>query len=167
MPPQEETDTLRPMDPRSLSERVKIGAPCPMKWSEMQGDDRVRHCGACKLNVFNSAALRTDEIEALLNEGERTCMRVYRRMDGTLVTGDCSRLWAERKAAASSLLTQGLSVFGFIVVILFIVSISIVTLFGDNLRKLFGSTTGALAGPVSPPATAPTTKKSMMDFNNY
>lgn len=69
---------------------VQIAAPCPAKWSEMQGDHRVRHCTACKKNVYNLSAMATEEAEALLaaTEGER-CIRLYRRADGTVLTDNC------------------------------------------------------------------------------
>lgn len=69
---------------------VRVAAPCPAKWSEMRGDDRVRHCAACDKNVFNLSAMATDEAEALLaaTEGER-CIRLFRRADGTVLTSNC------------------------------------------------------------------------------
>jgi len=69
---------------------VHIAAPCPAKWSEMEGDHRVRHCTACKKNVYNLTAMATEEAEALLaaTEGER-CIRLYRRADGTVLTDNC------------------------------------------------------------------------------
>lgn len=148
-----------------LSDRIKLASPCPMKWSEMTGDDRVRYCGACKLSVYNAAALTTNEIEALFRPGERTCMVLYRRRDGTLVTGDCSRLWAERKAAAQSLLTEGMSVLG-IVVALCVIAICLITIFGDNIRAYFGSSAGGIVLTPSPsaPAVPSAAKKPLRDF---
>ena len=35
---------------------IRVASPCPAKWEQMQGDDRVRHCDACNLNVYNLAA---------------------------------------------------------------------------------------------------------------
>lgn len=73
-------------------EQLKIASPCTMDWAQMKGDDRVRHCGACKLNVYNIAGLSRVEAEALVGrhmKGERVCMRLLRRKDGTLITRDC------------------------------------------------------------------------------
>lgn len=56
----------------------------------MAGDDRVRHCTLCDLNVYNFAAMTRDEVRALLIKSEgRLCARLYRRADGTLLTKDC------------------------------------------------------------------------------
>ncbi|HNG45531.1 MAG TPA: hypothetical protein PKZ00_03110 [Elusimicrobiota bacterium] len=69
---------------------LKVASPCPMNWDEMTGDDRVRFCAHCRLNVFNLSALKRDEAIKLLNEKEgRLCVRFFRREDGTVMTRDC------------------------------------------------------------------------------
>lgn len=69
---------------------LKVASPCPMNWDEMTGDDRVRFCAHCRLNVFNLSALKRDEAIRLLNEKEgRLCVRFFRREDGTVMTADC------------------------------------------------------------------------------
>jgi hypothetical protein len=56
----------------------------------MAGDERVRHCTLCSLNVYNFREMKRDEIRALLDRTEgRVCARLYRRADGTLLTSDC------------------------------------------------------------------------------
>ncbi|MEK7358227.1 MAG: hypothetical protein AAB250_17405 [Bdellovibrionota bacterium] len=73
-------------------DKVRIASPCTMSWNEMKGDDRTRHCGACKLNVYNVAGLTKVEALELLTKsaaGERVCMRLMRRKDGTIITKDC------------------------------------------------------------------------------
>lgn len=56
----------------------------------MQGDDRVRYCGQCKLNVYNISAMSRNEAESLIKENEgRLCLKLYRRKDGTVITDDC------------------------------------------------------------------------------
>ncbi|MEA2570222.1 MAG: hypothetical protein QOI24_2223 [Acidobacteriota bacterium] len=56
----------------------------------MAGDERVRHCTLCSLNVYNFAEMTRDDIRALLVRTEgRVCARLYRRADGTLLTSDC------------------------------------------------------------------------------
>lgn len=70
--------------------QIEIASPCTASWEQMQGDDRVRYCGECKLNVYNLAALSQDEVERLIVETEgRLCGRIYRRADGTVMTRDC------------------------------------------------------------------------------
>jgi len=56
----------------------------------MSGDERVRHCTDCNLNVYNSIGLSADELTSLVTEREsRLCMRLYKRPDGSVVTSDC------------------------------------------------------------------------------
>jgi hypothetical protein len=69
---------------------VRIASPCPMKWSQMSGDDTVRFCSRCEQNVFNLSGLTSNEARALLNEKQgRLCVRFWARADGTVVTRDC------------------------------------------------------------------------------
>jgi hypothetical protein len=70
--------------------RLSIAKPCPASWDAMTGDDRVRHCELCKLNVYNIAALTTADALALVEKSEgRLCVRLYKRADGTVLTADC------------------------------------------------------------------------------
>ena len=73
-------------------DQLKIATPCQMSWDAMKGDDRTRHCGSCKMNVYNIAGLARPEAEDLLRKaanGERVCLRLSRRADGTIITRDC------------------------------------------------------------------------------
>lgn len=73
-----------------LLERVRIRRPCPVEWDDMEGDDRVRHCGRCSLNVYNVAEMTRAEAEALVMTLEgRLCLRLHWRPDGTVITRDC------------------------------------------------------------------------------
>jgi hypothetical protein len=77
------------MAPFSL-EDVRIASPCDQSWAEMIGDDRVRYCGGCKQYVYNLSELSRTEAKALLDGTEgRTCIRLFRRADGTVLTRDC------------------------------------------------------------------------------
>jgi hypothetical protein len=70
--------------------KLTIAKPCPASWDGMRGDDRVRHCELCKLNVYNIAALTTDEAIGLIERSEgRACIRLFKRADGTVLTADC------------------------------------------------------------------------------
>jgi hypothetical protein len=56
----------------------------------MQGDDRVRFCAECRLNVFNVAGMTRPEAEQLVGQHEgRLCVRLIKRADGTVLTQDC------------------------------------------------------------------------------
>jgi hypothetical protein len=93
---------------------VSIASPCNVSWDSMKGDDRVRFCGQCKLNVFNLSALPRAEAEALVQKAEgRVCVRLYRRTDGTVITQDCSVVRRALTAARRrvSVLTASLAAF--------------------------------------------------------
>ena len=75
----------------SLFDRVTIAKPCPASWDAMTGDDKVRFCDLCDMNVFNLSAMSIDEAEVLIRKSgeERICGRLYQRADGTMLTQDC------------------------------------------------------------------------------
>src|SRR5204863_4095976 len=88
-------------------ESLRIATPCQASWQRMAGDERVRHCTLCSLNVYNFAEMTRDEVRELLVRTEgRVCARLYRRADGTVLTRDCPaglralRRRASRAAAA-------------------------------------------------------------------
>lgn len=69
---------------------LKIADPCTANWDEMVGNDRVRFCGECKLNVFNLSKMTQTEAENLIrNTQGRLCARFYRRADGSVLTENC------------------------------------------------------------------------------
>ena len=97
---------------------LRIASPCSVSWERMEGDERVRHCAECSLNVYNFAEMTRDEVRELLarNEG-RVCARLYRRADGTVLARDCPtglralRRRASRAAAAAVAALLSLPVF--------------------------------------------------------
>lgn len=104
-------------------DHVRIAAPCKADWNQMIGDERVRFCGQCSLNVYNLSSMNKSDAESLIarNEG-RLCVRFYRRYDGSIITKDCPvglrafrrRLSYVAKAISSSVLglLAGLGVYG-------------------------------------------------------
>ncbi len=79
-------------------DRIEIPTPCTEPWDSMYGDNRIRHCGSCRKNVYNVAELTRAQAVALISSREPVCVRIYRRPDGTVVTNDCwSRLRAARR----------------------------------------------------------------------
>jgi hypothetical protein len=69
---------------------IRIASPCTADWDRMLGDDRVRYCERCRLNVYNFSAMTSPEVERILaNRSGRLCARLYRRADGTILTQDC------------------------------------------------------------------------------
>ena len=71
-------------------DRIAVASPCSVAWDEMEGDDRVRFCDRCSLNVYNISAMTKAEAESVITNTEgRVCARFYRRADGTILTQDC------------------------------------------------------------------------------
>ncbi|MBY0358846.1 MAG: hypothetical protein K2W82_12650 [Candidatus Obscuribacterales bacterium] len=75
---------------KSILDSVYIAEPCNVGFENMEGDDRVRFCNQCKLNVYNISQMTKREAEKLIQESDgRTCLRLYRRADGTIITDNC------------------------------------------------------------------------------
>jgi len=69
---------------------LRVASPCHVGWETMSGDDRVRFCDSCKLNVYDLGGLTTTEIKSLISETEGgICGRLHRRADGKIITRDC------------------------------------------------------------------------------
>lgn len=82
------------MDTAIRLEDLQIASPCGVSWDDMNrvGEgERVRHCDHCTLNVYNIEAMTREEAVALIreHEGERVCVRMMQRDDGTVITADC------------------------------------------------------------------------------
>ncbi|HKQ79802.1 MAG TPA: carboxypeptidase-like regulatory domain-containing protein [Blastocatellia bacterium] len=71
-------------------DRIAVASPCPVAWDDMSGDERVRFCNQCNLNVYNISAMTKAEAESVISNTEgRVCARFYRRSDGRILTRDC------------------------------------------------------------------------------
>jgi hypothetical protein len=72
-------------------ESLEIAKPCRADWDKMKGDDHARFCASCTKHVYNLSDMTRLEAEALIRskEGE-ICIRMMRRADGTVITGDRS-----------------------------------------------------------------------------
>jgi hypothetical protein len=69
---------------------LRIGSPCSASWENMPGNDRVRHCHECNLDVYNFSALTSREINQIVaTRTGRICARFYQRADGTMLTENC------------------------------------------------------------------------------
>lgn len=91
-------------------DNIYIASPCPANWDEMYGDDRKRHCGACKMNVYNLSDMTRREAEDLLVNSEgRLCVRFFRRADGSILTQNCPVGWAKVKQRVSRVATAAFS----------------------------------------------------------
>lgn len=76
-------------NPKLQMKNIMIASPCTVDWNTMDGDDRVRVCGACKHKVYDSSKLTSKEIIELMARDSNACLKIYRRADGTLLTEDC------------------------------------------------------------------------------
>jgi len=88
---------------------LRISSPCPMSWDDLVGNDRIRYCGQCKLNVYNLAEMEPQEVEAIVRKTEgRLCGRLYLRGDRTATLRDCPstarRVVLKRVVATASVL---------------------------------------------------------------
>lgn len=99
-------------DNRELINSISIATPCPADWNKMEGDNRMRFCGQCKLNVYNLSAMTVEEGAALIQKTSgRLCVQLYRRADGTVLTQDCPvgirhrivKMWVRGTALVASL----------------------------------------------------------------
>ena len=71
-------------------DHVRVAAPCKADWNQMIGNERVRFCSQCSLNVYNLSSMKRSEAESLVVQTEgRLCVRFYRRSDGSIITKDC------------------------------------------------------------------------------
>ncbi|CAN5347841.1 hypothetical protein BH11CYA1_BH11CYA1_37890 [soil metagenome] len=105
--------------PKLLSQAF-IDTPCESSWDKMTGNDSVRFCGQCSLDVYNVANLTDKEAEAVFAKGReqgRVCARLFRRPDGTIMTDNCPRSlrkirdasrWLKTKIVAGFALTLSL-----------------------------------------------------------
>ena len=108
----------------SRLDQVRIAAPCTADWEQMVGNDQVRFCGQCSLNVYNLSELTKGEAEEFIarNEG-RLCVRYYRRADGSILTRNCPigvrtlrrRLSRTAQAASTAVISflAGIGFYGF------------------------------------------------------
>ncbi|MEP6904300.1 MAG: carboxypeptidase-like regulatory domain-containing protein [Actinomycetota bacterium] len=96
--------------------KLRVASPCSVGWETMSGDERVRHCNSCQLNIYNITEMTENEVEDLIaNREDRLCIRLYKRADGTVLTKDCPigfRAYQKRTARfAGAALTAILGLF--------------------------------------------------------
>lgn len=71
-------------------ENISVSAPCKADWNKMLGNDQVRFCQECKLNVYNLSGMSREQAEDVVRAKEgNLCVRFYRRADGTVLTQNC------------------------------------------------------------------------------
>ena len=73
-----------------MKREIRIASPCSADWDRMVGDDRIRHCAECDLDVYNFSEMASAEVERIVAERQgRLCARFYQRSDGTILTQNC------------------------------------------------------------------------------
>lgn len=71
-------------------DRLYIATPCNADWESMAGNEQVRFCNQCQLNVYNISVMTKKQAEELIAKTEgRLCTKLYSRTDGTIITRDC------------------------------------------------------------------------------
>lgn len=79
-------------NPQLDLERIHVASPCSASWDEMSGNDRSRNCSQCDRTVYNISGLsRREATELIANRDGRMCIRLHRRVDGTVITNDCPK----------------------------------------------------------------------------
>lgn len=69
---------------------LRVAKPCHIGWETMSGDEKVRICNACEMNIYNISEMTSAEVTTLIQTREgRLCGRIVRRTDGTVMTKDC------------------------------------------------------------------------------
>jgi hypothetical protein len=100
----------------SSLDNIRVASPCSSDWNQMRGDERVRFCQQCSLNVYNLSSMTRREAEQLISNAEgRLCIRYYRRRDGTVLTRNCPvglrALKRRLSGAANAVLSAALGFF--------------------------------------------------------
>lgn len=74
--------------PKILDELI-IASPCPIRWEEIGGSGRARHCQVCRKNVFDVIEMTSAEVVSILADEEALpCVRLCHSSDGRLITSD-------------------------------------------------------------------------------
>ena len=72
------------MPARDLSKLIEIKTPCTADWDSMIGNDRIRFCEHCNLNVNDLSQLTPKRVRRLVTKSNgRLCLRYQRRRDGS------------------------------------------------------------------------------------
>jgi hypothetical protein len=65
---------------------ISLPRPCGENWDNMAERGCNRHCGACDKTIRDLSQLSADEVEALLANKEKVCVRAQIDADGTVLT---------------------------------------------------------------------------------
>lgn len=93
----------------NLMKQARIASPCSANWDEMAGDEKMRLCGQCNKHVLNAIEMTDEEVLATfarIAAGQRVCLQLYRRADGTFLTKDCPVGWKKLHAQTRKALSH-------------------------------------------------------------
>lgn len=134
-------------NPKRSLNIIDVKSPCEESWAEMQFvGPAKRNCELCDQHVYDLSEMTQAEAEALVFESTgRVCVRFSRRMDGTVVTSDCSpvRFRHLRRAGQSGLQLAG-KLIGAVVAVLAMLGFARFVGF-----RPFGVTQGDIAPPLN------------------
>lgn len=117
-----------PKNTVSPLENLKISYPCPTTWESMIGNDKVRYCGKCQLNVYNLSEMTKSEAEELISSSQgRMCAAFYRRADGKVLTQNCPVGLAAVKQRVANTISLALSLF-----VTFFTAVGVYSFFGKT-----------------------------------
>lgn len=73
---------------------------CPIRWSEMRGDEKERFCSKCSRSIVNVSLLTEAERLSLLNRtsSDQLCIAYYRRLSGEFVSAENPLQPSERRS---------------------------------------------------------------------
>lgn len=75
------------MSSSNLLRSLSIKTPCSASWEEMRGNEQVRFCQHCDLNVTDVSHLTTQAaISLVLRSGGSVCLRIHRDPAGEIAT---------------------------------------------------------------------------------
>jgi hypothetical protein len=77
----------------NLLDRINIPAPCSADWDSMKGNEQVRFCSQCNLNVHNLSAMTRKEARTFVAaSGGKLCVRYYKKPGGRIQTAASQQL---------------------------------------------------------------------------
>ncbi len=103
--------------------QVCVATPCHERWEDMKGDEARRFCDSCGLFVHNLSAMTQEQADAFVTQAaaeqgkKRTCIRMYTRADGTVISRDCpvgvarlrDRAWIVTRRVLAACVLAGVS----------------------------------------------------------
>ena len=99
------------MSKRSLIDSIEVKSPCSEDWNEMTGNEKVRFCSHCDLNVNNISALtRKQAMRVVRASGARLCIHYVKNpVDNSPVFADKLYQISRRAGITAGVLGASLS----------------------------------------------------------